>query len=90
MELEAKKNGLQLEIDRQEFALELKTWRLRQGLTQKEVAMRWGTNRYIIIKAEAAKPISWEAAYRLFVKLNEELRNEVHYNNRPTGSTPAL
>ena len=69
-------NGLQLEIDRQEFALALKTWRLRQALTQKQVADRWGTNRFIIIKAENAQQISWESAYKLFNALSKELRNE--------------
>lgn len=68
--------GLSVEIDRREFALALKTWRLRQGLTQRQAAERWGTNRYIIIKAEAAKDISWENAYKLFAKLSKELRDE--------------
>ena len=68
--------GLSVEIDRQEFALALKTWRLRQGLTQQQVADRWDTNRYLIIKAEGRKAISWEHAYKLFAKLSKELRNE--------------
>lgn len=68
--------GLSIEIDRQEFALALKTWRLRQALTQKQLAERWQTNRFAIIKAEGAKPLSWEIAYKLFAKLSRELRNE--------------
>lgn len=68
--------GLQLEIDRQEFALALKTWRLRQALTQKQVAARWNTNRFIIIKAENAQPMTWESAYKLFNALSKELSNE--------------
>ena len=68
--------GLSVEIDRQEFALALKTWRLRQGLTQQQVADRWDTNRYLIIKAEGGRAISWEHAYKLFAKLSKELRNE--------------
>lgn len=74
--IKTENKGLSLEIDRQEFALELKTWRLRHALTQAQLAKRWGTNRFIIIKAEGAKEITWESAYKLFVKLSQELRNE--------------
>ncbi len=72
----AVQRGLSIEIDRQEFALALKTWRLRSALTQKQLAERWQTNRFAIIKAEGAKPLSWEIAYKLFAKLSKELRNE--------------
>lgn len=72
----AKVDGLKVDIDRQEFALALKTWRLRQGLLQREVAERWGTSRFTIIRAETAKPISWTAAYKLFNKLSQELLKE--------------
>ena len=76
IKVEMKKNGLSMDVDRNEFALALKTWRLRQGLLQREVAERWGVTRFVIIKAESAKPISWEAAYRLFAKLSQELKEE--------------
>ena len=72
----ARRNGLSVEVDRQDFALSLKTWRLRQNLTQTQLAHRWGTNRFLIIKAENAKSISWEHAYWLFSKLAHELENE--------------
>lgn len=72
----ANTNGLSVDIDRQEFALALKTYRLRVNLTQKQLAQLWGTNRYAIIKAETAKPISWELAYKLFAKLSNALRDE--------------
>lgn len=72
----ARRQGLTVEVDRQEFALSLKTWRLRQALTQQQVADRWGCSRFLIIKAEGAKEISWENAYRLFNKLAHELQNE--------------
>ena len=68
--------GLSTEIDKQEFALSLKTWRLRQALTQRQVAKMFGTSRYTIIRAENAQPITWEMAYRLFVKLSKELVKE--------------
>ena len=73
---EMKQDGLSMEVDRQQFALALKTWRLRQGLTQRQLAQRWGTNRYAIMHAELAKDITWENAYKLFAKLSGELRKE--------------
>lgn len=74
--LEMKQNGLQMDIDKQSFALALKTWRLRQGLTQQQVAERWGISRFTVLRAEGAKNITWMMAYRLFAKLSGELRNE--------------
>lgn len=68
--------GLEMDIDRQEFALALKTWRLRQGLTQKQVGERWGCSRYTILRAESGRNITWEQAYRLFAKLAGELKEE--------------
>ena len=73
-----KTKGLTMECDRQEFALALKTWRLRAGLTQAAVARRWGDSRFTIMRAEAARQITWEMAYRLFNQLSHELENEVH------------
>lgn len=73
-----KAKGLTMECDRQEFALALKTWRLRAYLTQSAVARRWGVSRFTIMRAEAGKSISWEMAYRLFNQLSHELENEVH------------
>ena len=68
--------GLSMEIDKQEFALALKTWRLRSALTQKQVGERWGCSRFTILRAENAKNLTWEMAYRLFAKLSQELRKE--------------
>lgn len=68
--------GLSMEVDKNEFALALKTWRLRQGLTQHQVGERWGCSRFTILRAENAKNLTWEMAYRLFAKLSNELRKE--------------
>lgn len=76
IKVEMKRQGLDMEINRQDFAMALKTWRLRQGLTQRQVAERWGTNRFLIIRAEGAQSISWESAYRLFARLAKELEEE--------------
>lgn len=76
IKVEMKKAGLTMEVDSKDFALALKTWRLRQGLTQREVAQRWECSRFTIMRAEAAKQITWEMAYRLFARLAYELEQE--------------
>lgn len=69
--------GMALEItNQQEFALALKTWRLRAGLTQEDVGRRFGCSRYTIIRAESGKRLSWESTYKLFAKLANELEKE--------------
>lgn len=76
IKVEMKPNGLAMDVDKNEFALALKTWRLRQGLTQAQVGQRWGCSRFTVMRAECAKQLTWEMAYRLFAKLADELRKE--------------
>lgn len=76
IQVEFKPDGITMDTDREQFALALKTWRLRAGLTQNQVADKWGTSRYTIIKCENAKPVSWPQAYRIFAQLAKELKNE--------------
>lgn len=76
IKVEMKPNGLEMDVDKNEFALALKTWRLRQGLTQKQAGERFGVSRFTIIRAENARNVTWETAYRLFAKLAIELRKE--------------
>lgn len=71
-----KQKGLTMEADKNEFALALKTWRLRNGLTQQQAGERFGCSRYTIMRAENAKNVTWEMAYRLFAKLSVELKKE--------------
>lgn len=71
-----KQQGLEMDVDRTTFAMALKTWRLRNNLTQSQVGEKWGCSRYTIIRAEGAKSLTWEMAYRLFSRLAEELRKE--------------
>lgn len=71
-----KPKGLEMDVNKEEFALALKTWRLRQGLTQEEVGQRWGCSRYTIMRAEKAKNLTWEMAYKMFAKLSRELTKE--------------
>lgn len=76
IEVKMERKGLEMDVDQQEFAMALKTWRLRQGLTQEELGKRWGCSRFTIIRAERAKDVTWEMAYRLFARLAIELENE--------------
>jgi transcriptional regulator with XRE-family HTH domain len=76
IKVEMKTEGLKVDIEKEKFALALKTWRLRQNLTQAEVGARWGCSRYTIMKAESGKNITWEMAYKMFAKLSDELRKE--------------
>lgn len=71
-----KQKGLEMDVNKEEFALALKTWRLRQGLTQAQVGERWGCSRWTIMRAEKAKNLTWEMAYRMFAKLSRELTKE--------------
>ena len=76
IEVKMEQKGLEMDIDKQAFALALKTWRLRQGLTQKQVADKWQVSRFTILRAESAKNLTWMMAYRLFARLAEELKKE--------------
>lgn len=76
LKLEMKPIGIKMESDVNEFALALHTWRLRQGLTQKQVGDKWGVSRYTIMRAEAATKLTWQMAYKLFAKLAQELKEE--------------
>lgn len=68
--------GVSMECDREQFALALKTWRIRNGMTQKEAGAILGVSRWTMMKAEAARPITWETTYRLFAGLSKELEKE--------------
>lgn len=76
IKVEIKQNGLDLDIDKQAFALQLKTWRLRHEYTQKKAGEILGCSRFVILRAEKAQPVTWESAYRLFARLSKELQRE--------------
>lgn len=76
IKVEMKQNGLEMDVDKQQFAMALKTWRLRHGLTQQEVGQRWGCSRFTVMRAEKTKNLTWEMAYRLFARLADELAKE--------------
>jgi transcriptional regulator with XRE-family HTH domain len=76
IQVQMRPQGLEMEVNKEEFALALKTWRLRQGYTQKQAGERFGCSRFTIMRAENAKNVTWEMAYKLFAKLANELRKE--------------
>lgn len=73
---ELKQDGMGIDIDRETFALTLRMYRLRQNMTQAALGAAWGLSRYTIMRAEKGKGISWEQAYKLFVKLATALQKE--------------
>lgn len=76
IKVEMKQQGLSMDVDKEQFAMALKTWRLRQGLTQRHVAEMWGCSRFTIMRAENCSNLTWMMAYRLFAKLAKELKKE--------------
>lgn len=76
IEVKMERVGLTMDIDKEAFAVALKTWRLRNGLTQAQAGEKWGLSRYTIMRAESGKNITWETAYRMFARLSDELRKE--------------
>lgn len=75
-----RQKDLAMDFDRKEFAMALKTYRLRRGLTQRELGAMWGLSRFTIMRAENTKIVSWEHAYRLFALLADALRKEGQEN----------
>lgn len=71
-----KRAGLTLTADRADVSIAIKTYRLRQDLTQEQLAEQWGISRYTIMRLEAARPVSWEMTYRVWAKLSDALTNE--------------
>lgn len=71
-----KRAGLTLTADRCDVSIAIKTYRLRQDLTQEQLAEQWGISRYTIMRLEAARPVSWEMTYKVWARLTEALTNE--------------
>lgn len=73
--------GLTMEADRTEFAVALRTWRIRSKLTQRQVAARWGVSRNTIMRVEGGKSIKWETAYLCYNYLVREINSEsINFN----------
>lgn len=76
IKVKTNRQTLSVDIDRADFALSLKKWRLRNGLTQKQLGEHWGVSRETIVRAEGAKNLTWGTAYKLFARLSEALERE--------------
>lgn len=76
IEVTMQREDLTMKADVEQFAMALKTWRLRAGKTQEEVGQMFGLSRYTIMRLESAKAVSWETAYRAFACLSKELEKE--------------
>lgn len=68
-----KPKGARMEADIEKFALALRTWRIRQGLTQRQAAAQMGVSRDSILRAENQRAVSWETMYRIFIHLSENI-----------------
>lgn len=85
IEVKMEPRGIAMDIDKKAFALALKTYRLRQGLTQKELGAKWGCSRWTIMRAESGKDVTWETAYKMFARLSTELQKENEDNRLGVG-----
>ena len=70
-------NKLTMEIDREAFAIALKTWRIRHALTQAEAAKKLHTSRSAVNRVENGHDnIGWMTCYKMFYHLANELKTE--------------
>lgn len=76
MENVIKRNGLKMEADVVQLAWELKTYRIRSGLTQKQLAEKWGVSRYTLIRIEGGYEVGWPTMYKVTSKLIQATREE--------------
>jgi len=60
----------------EELGQELRCWRLRQRLSQPEVAERWGVSRYSILRVEKGKYVGQDMLYLIGSRLTTALREE--------------
>lgn len=67
-------DGLKMKTDATHFALALKTWRLRRGLTQRAAASAMGISRHSLLRVENAREVSWEIQYRILAHISDDLR----------------
>lgn len=65
--IKLERQGTDLVTNQEEFAVALKTWRVRNGLTQAELAAKAGLSRYTIMRVEKASRLAdWKTLYKLF------------------------
>ena len=71
-----RQNGLKMEASVEDAALAVKTYRLRRGLTQKQLGDEWGMSRHTIMRVECGRKVSWEMTYKVFALLSKGLETE--------------
>lgn len=71
-----RREGTKMDADREQFAVVLKTWRIRTKYTQEQAGKLFGVSRYTIMRLEDAKNVSWQSLYRVFAALSVELQRE--------------
>lgn len=72
LKIEFKPVGLKLDTDREHFAVALRMWRVRHGLTQREAAKRIGVSRHSIIRCEGGKEPSMWMMYKIFCVMSQD------------------
>lgn len=69
-----------MDANAEELAMSLKTYRLRTGSTQEQLAQMWGCSRYTIMRLETCKRVSWEMTYKVYNNLMQALTKEAREN----------
>lgn len=65
--IKLERQGTDLVTNQEEFAVAVKMWRVRNGMTQQELAQKAGLSRYTIMRVEGAKRVAdWKTVYKLF------------------------
>lgn len=71
-----KRKGSKIEINRDDLAVELKMYRCKRGLTQRQLADEWGVSRWSILRTEAAEEVSIGLTILIYSRLTECLRKQ--------------
>lgn len=74
--LTMEQHGPTYQVNQDEMALAVRTYRARNGLSQAALGNRWGLSRYTIMNVENSKKVHWITAYKIFASLAEDLKKE--------------
>lgn len=70
--IEMRPVGVKLDADMESFALGIKMWRIRHGLSQKQAARLAGVCRETWNRCEQARGINWRTLYKVFAFISNE------------------
>lgn len=68
--------GTRIYADFEKLAVMVLKYRIRQGLSQRELGERWGVSRWTIIRIERGRKVTPMTAYKCFNKLAQALERE--------------